>query len=102
MPGVANTLLIEGSFSELAEELSQYVDSVAKAEDRAGLQAEVEPILASIREAEQSQEPPDDASLQQSKDDALKKIVTKASALNNAPEKGGPFFRHKTVRGINN
>ena len=88
MPGPPNTLLIEGSFSELAEELAQYIDAVAKVEDGAGLQAEVEPVLASIREVEQSEEAQDAAKIQQSKDDALKKIVTKAAALNNAPEKG--------------
>ena len=90
MPGPSNTLLIEGSFSELADELSQYIDNVAKSEEGAGLQSEVEASLATIRESEQSQEPQsvDSAKLQAARDDALKKIVTKASALNNAPEKG--------------
>ena len=90
MPGPSNTLLIEGSFSELADELSQYIDNIAKSEDGAGLQAEVEPSLATIREAEQSQEPQtiDGAKTQSARDDILKKIVTKASVLNSAPEKG--------------
>jgi translation initiation factor 3 subunit M len=90
MPGPSNTLLIEGSFSELAEELSQYIDTVSKAEDDAGLQSEVEPLLATIREAEQSQDPEsiDSAKIQSARDDLLKKIVIKASVLNSAPEKG--------------
>ena len=90
MPPPSNTLLIEGSFSELAEELSQYVDNVAKLEDGAGLRAQVEPSLATIREAEQSQEPEatDGAKVQAARDDLMKKIVTKASVLNSAPEKG--------------
>ncbi|RMZ75859.1 hypothetical protein DV737_g5065, partial [Chaetothyriales sp. CBS 132003] len=81
-----NTLLVEGAFSELAEELAQYIDTVSKAEG-SGLQAEIEPILSTIRESEQSGEAPDDAVIQKSKDDALRKIVIKASALNGAPEK---------------
>ena len=90
MPPPSNTLLIEGSFSELAEELSQYIDNVAKSEDGAGVRAQVEPSLATIREAEQSQEPEstDGAKVQAARDDLMKKIVTKASVLNSAPEKG--------------
>ena len=96
MPAPSNTLLIEGSFSELAEELSQYIDAVSKAEEGTVLHVEVEPALATIREAEQSQEPQsiDGAKVQAAKDDALKKIVTKASVLNNAPEKG--WFTSRT------
>ncbi len=90
MPPPSNTLLIEGTFSELAEELSQYIDNVAKSEDGAGLRALVEPSLATIREAEQSQETQstDGAKVQAARDDLMKKIVTKASVLNGAPEKG--------------
>lgn len=98
MPGPSNTLLIEGSFSELAEELSQYIDTVAKAEEGAGLVAEVEPLLSAIREAEQSQDPQSihSSEVQKAKDDALKKMVTKASALNSAPEKGSLHLRQST------
>lgn len=88
MTGPSNTLLIEGSFSELAEELAQYIDSVNKTESGAGLQAEVESLLNKIREAEQSQDGTDDSVAQNSKDEVLKKIVSRASALNSAPEKG--------------
>jgi len=88
MPGPSNTLLIEGSFSELAEELAQYLDSLNKVEEGAGLQAELEPLLNTIREAEQSQEQHDISSIEQPKEEVLKKIVTKASILNTAPERG--------------
>lgn len=88
MPGPSNTLLIEGTFSELAEELAQYIDTLAKAEEGAGVQAEIEQLLGAIREAEQSQESSDDASLSKQKDEVLKKIVTKAAVLNSAPERG--------------
>ena len=75
MPGPTNTLLIEGTFEELADELSQYIDDVKRkiSEDSATLKAEVSPLL------EQGQ-----------KDEALKKLVTGSSALNSAPEKGMP------------
>jgi translation initiation factor 3 subunit M len=90
MPAPSNTLLIEGSFSELAEELAQYIDTTSKAEEGTGLQPEVEPLLAVVRQAEQTNEEQsvDDAKVQSARDDALKKIVTKAAALNTAPEKG--------------
>lgn len=88
MPGPTHTLLIEGSFSELAEEFAQYLDNLAKAEEGAGVQAEIGQFLTNIREAEQSQEPVDEAALQSQKDGVLKKLVTKASILNTAPERG--------------
>ena len=91
MPGPSNTLLIEGSFAELSEELAQYLDTVSKTESGAGLYAEIEPTLAQIREKE-SEESPDQGALQQQKDEVLKKLVGKASVLNSAPEKGSPIF----------
>lgn len=73
MPGPTNTLLIEGSFEELADELAHYIDEVKKkpSEDGSGIQSEIAPLL------EQGQ-----------KDEALKKIVTGSTILNSAPEKG--------------
>jgi len=88
MPGPSNTLMIEGSFTELSEELAQYLDSISKTDVDAGIQAEITPLLDTIREDEQSEEPSNPASLQKQKDDVLKKIVSKASILNGAPEKG--------------
>lgn len=79
-----STLLIEGSFPELAEELAQYLDSLSEG---AGILASIEGDLNSIREAE-SQESDEVQSIQKSKDDVLKKIITKATVLNAAPERG--------------
>jgi translation initiation factor 3 subunit M len=88
MPGPSNTLLIEGSFSELADELAQYLDTVSKSEAGSGVQSEISSTLGEIREKEQAEEPVDPASIQKQKDEVLKKIVGKAVVLNSAPEKG--------------
>ncbi|OAP55089.1 hypothetical protein AYL99_10789 [Fonsecaea erecta] len=87
MPAPTNTLLIEGTFTELAEELAQYIDTLAKSEEGAGVRAEIEPLLSTLRESEQSQESVDEAAVQNQKNEVLKKIVTKASVLNSAPER---------------
>ena len=81
MPGPPNTLLIEGTFEELADELAQYIDDVRRkqSEDSPALRAEVTPLL------DQSQ-----------KDEALKKLVTASSILNSAPERGAPLFFRTT------
>ena len=73
MPGPANTLLIEGSFEELSDELAHYIDEVQKKQgvDGANTQAEITPLL------EKGQ-----------KDEVLKKLVVGSEALNSAPEKG--------------
>ncbi|KAF6226610.1 hypothetical protein HO173_012509 [Letharia columbiana] len=72
MPGPTNTLLIEGSFEELADELAHYVDEVQRKQtpDNANIQAEITPLL------EKGQ-----------KDEVLKKLVTASDVLNTAPEK---------------
>ncbi|KAI4161835.1 MAG: hypothetical protein LQ342_004526 [Letrouitia transgressa] len=72
MPTPTNTLLIEGSFEELADELAHYLDEVQKRqnESAAPTQAEITPLL------EQSQ-----------KDEVLKKLVIASTILNSAPEK---------------
>ena len=69
----ASTLLIEGSFEELADELAHYIDDVRKKQNDSGtaVQAEITPLLE-----------------QGEKDEALKKLVIGSSALNGAPEKG--------------
>ena len=73
MPGPTNTLLIEGSFEELADELAHYIDEVRKkqSDDGATVQSEIVSLL------EQNQ-----------KDEALKRLVTGSMVLNTAPEKG--------------
>lgn len=73
MPAPSNTLLIEGSFDELADELAHYIDDVRKkpGDESTGIKAEIAPLL------EHGQ-----------KDEVLKKLVTGSIALNSAPEKG--------------
>ncbi|OAX78371.1 eukaryotic translation initiation factor 3 subunit M [Emergomyces africanus] len=88
MAATPNTLLIEGTFTELADELAQYIDAIRKVEK--GVHAEVTPALDALREKEQLEEEPSAAQRQQilsQRDEVLKKIVVAAQALNAAPEK---------------
>ena len=88
MPGPTNSLLIEGSFEELADELAHYLDDVQKKQtpDSANIQAEITPLL------EKGQ-----------KDETLKKLVTASDVLNTAPEKGGlPFYLPISLRSLLN
>ena len=64
-----NTLLIEGSFEELANELASYIDGIRKSD------SPIQPEVAKLLEDSKPQ-------------DVLKKLVTNASVLNSAPEKG--------------
>lgn len=77
MPTPSNTLLIEGVFEELAEELAQYIDDIQKKQnpDASSVKSEIGPLLE-----------------QGKKDDALKKLVTGSAVLNSAPEKGMDIF----------
>ena len=84
MPAPTTTLLIEGSFSELAEEFAQYLDALRK-DEASNIQADVAPLLQPLRQQEQNEEQPD---LKQ-RDEVLKKLVSGAASLNAAPEKGG-------------
>ncbi|KAK8168105.1 eukaryotic translation initiation factor 3 subunit M [Phyllosticta citrichinensis] len=72
MPAPTNTLLIEGSFEELADELAQYLDALRKSqgEESSAVQSEVAQLLEENK-----------------KDEVLKKLVTASAALNSAPEK---------------
>ncbi|KAL9127381.1 MAG: hypothetical protein Q9217_003737 [Psora testacea] len=72
MPAPTNTLLIEGAFEELADELAVYIDEIQKKQnpEATSVRADINPLL------EKGQ-----------KDDALKKLVTGSSVLNTAPEK---------------
>ena len=73
MPGPTTTLLIEGSFEELADELAQYIDNLKKTQgdETSTLQTECEELLKDNQ-----------------KDEALKKLVMGSQVLNQAPEKG--------------
>ncbi|KAL2824598.1 hypothetical protein BDW59DRAFT_147178 [Aspergillus cavernicola] len=82
MPAPSTTLLIEGSFSELAEEFAAYLDALSKPEE-ASLQTDLAPLLQPLHEQEQN-----DTQIDQSKrDEVLKKLVSAATVLNTAPEK---------------
>lgn len=82
MPGPSNTLLIEGSFEELADELSHYIDEVKRkqGDNNTAIQTEITPLL------EQNQ-----------KDEVLKKLVTGSAVLNSAPEKGETLSKEKSI-----
>ncbi len=73
MPGPSNTLLIEGTFEELADELAVYIDGIknAQSEGTGGVQAEITPLLEKGE-----------------KDGALRRLVLGSAILNSAPEKG--------------
>lgn len=87
MPAPTTTLLIEGSFSELAEEFAQYVDSLnqeGQGEGQGSLQNELAPQLQQLRDQEQNEQETD----AKQRDEVLKKLVGAAAVLNAAPEKG--------------
>ncbi|KAI9808236.1 MAG: hypothetical protein M1825_004693 [Sarcosagium campestre] len=72
MPGPTNTLLIEGPFEELAEELAQYLDNLRK--NQPDVATKVHDEVVEVLQTRK-------------KDEALKKLVTASAALNSAPEK---------------
>ena len=73
MPGPATTLLIEGTFEELADELAQYIDSLKKSQgdESSAVQSATADLLK-----------------EKKKDEVLKQLVMGSQALNQAPEKG--------------
>ncbi|KAF2263608.1 PCI-domain-containing protein [Lojkania enalia] len=72
MPAPVNTLLIEGTFEELTDELAQYLDNLknSQGEESSNIQAETTQLLQENK-----------------KDEVLKKLVMGSQALNQAPEK---------------
>ncbi|KAJ4301161.1 hypothetical protein N0V90_003251 [Kalmusia sp. IMI 367209] len=72
MPGPTTTLLIEGTFEELADELAQYIDNLKKSQGDEGstIQSETADLLKENK-----------------KDEVLKKLVMGSQTLNQAPEK---------------
>lgn len=73
MPGAINTLMIDGSFEELADELAHHIDGLIKKEGgTSSIQSELAPLL---EKTGQQQE-------------VLKKLVSNSAVLNSAPEKG--------------
>ncbi|PSK43743.1 hypothetical protein B9Z65_7257 [Elsinoe australis] len=72
MPAPTNTLIVEGSFEELADELATYLDGLASAQEQStSVQSEIQPLLQDEGKRE----------------DVLKKIVTASSVLSSAPER---------------
>jgi translation initiation factor 3 subunit M len=69
MAAPTNTLLIEGSFEELASELASFIDNVRHSD------SPIQPEIAKLLEASR-------------RDEVLRKLVVNASILNSATEKG--------------
>ncbi|KAF2474842.1 PCI-domain-containing protein [Lindgomyces ingoldianus] len=72
MPGPTTTLLIEGTFEELTDELAQYLDTLKKSQgdESSSIQEECTELMKENK-----------------KDEVLKKLVMGSAALNQAPEK---------------
>ncbi|KAK5244176.1 hypothetical protein LTR16_007688, partial [Cryomyces antarcticus] len=70
MPAPTNTLLIEGSFEELAEELARYLDNQGQGEQTSSLHSDIGSLLQDNK-----------------KDEVLKKLVSGSTVLNSAPER---------------
>lgn len=87
MPGPRTTLLIEGPFKELVEELADFIDNLKKSQgDTAkSTRAELAPLLEKYTEAEASG---DEEKLEDARDDVLKAVVTSSAVLNASTDKG--------------
>ncbi|KAG8630801.1 hypothetical protein KVT40_002420 [Elsinoe batatas] len=71
MPAPTNTLIVEGSFEELADELATYLDGLLSAQGQStSIQSEIQPQLQEGK-----------------KEDVLKKLVTASPILSTAPER---------------
>ncbi|KAI9655687.1 MAG: hypothetical protein M1831_004839 [Alyxoria varia] len=100
MPAPQTTLLIEGTFKELVEELSDYIDNLRKLKEQpeasSSLRSEVDPLLekyaAIEKEGAEKEEQVDEREkreedMEEQKDEVLNKVIAASSALNGAPEK---------------
>ncbi|KAL9081053.1 MAG: hypothetical protein Q9159_007444 [Coniocarpon cinnabarinum] len=89
MPGPTNTLLIEGSFRELVDELADYVDGLRKAQnaDSPSLKEEVAPLLDRVVQTEENECEDREEEIETAKDAVLKVIVKTSGTLNTAPER---------------
>lgn len=89
MPGLQNTMLIEGTFRELVEELADYIDQVKKSQDNAAsLRSRINPLLEEVTKAEQQGAEAEENAVDEAKDEVLDALVEASSSLNQAPEKG--------------
>lgn len=89
MPAPQTTLLIEGSFGELVEELADYIHVLRKSADgeesTPSLKEELAPHLEAYTKAEEAQNAED---LDSARDEVLETLVEASSILSSAPEKG--------------
>lgn len=87
MPGPRNTLLIEGSFKELVEELADYIDNLRKSqsESAASLRTDVTQPLENYAQVEESE---NEDAVDGARDDVLKLVTQSSAVLNQAPERG--------------
>ena len=101
MPGPQNTLLVEGTFKELAEELADYIDNLRKSlsqADAASLRNEINPLLEAYEALEKDGDnDPESDDLEDKRDAVLKPIVSSSGTLNFAPDKGKQNLRCKSV-----
>ncbi|KAI9729036.1 MAG: hypothetical protein M1828_000121 [Chrysothrix sp. TS-e1954] len=86
MSETQNTLIIEGTFSELTLEIADYIDNLRKAqsESSASVREEVAPLLDALGKAEESNDTDD---IETVRDEVLKPIVDASTVLNSAPER---------------
>lgn len=104
MPAPTTTLLVEGNFPDLINELVEYVDSLKKnqtqnSEDAASspLKSEIEGPLGQYTQAEEAG---DQEKLNSAREDVLKIIIPAASSvLNTAPERGS-FDQELTTNSV--
>lgn len=87
MSGPQTTLLIEGSFRELVEELTEYIDNVKKnqGDSSASLHSDVATALDKYTAAEESQ---NNEEAEAAKEEVLKVVVPGSEVLNAVPERG--------------
>lgn len=94
MPGPTNTLLIEGSFRELVEEIADYIDNLRKPQqpntDLPSLRTQVNPLLDVYSKAEEQSTggEEDNDNVEECRDEVLKAVVDSSAILGAAPDKG--------------
>lgn len=99
-PKTRATLLIEGSFRELVEELADYIDNLKKqAEGATTLRSELTPLLEKYSSAEESANEDETKS---TRDTVLQQLVSNANTLVGAPERGISRQTHPSQQSIIN
>lgn len=99
MPGPTNTLLIEGSFRELTEELADYIDGLRKVQNPEGassLREEITPLLDKVTQAEEKEGDDIEDDIDGAKD-AVLDVVNRASGILTTAQEKGLLLRIGTV-----